>query len=245
MIHAFKRKLSSQCGASLLLALLFVLICITVSASILMAAVSNAGKHRSNLDEHQRYLALSSAVSLLCDELNQAEYQGQYQYEKTLHTIENPEDGTQSTITLHHFAQLDGSYHPIEAPDRAGALAPFLLSDFDALFSQEIQARLNPGDFETFSCKPDTAPSPHTLTLTPQTGTGLDEQEVKIELHVVEASYTIELTATLDDYRIQAELTPTSSKPTLPASLTVGRHQTEALRWEIGWITTGAEEAST
>lgn len=52
MKTALKRKLQSQRGASLLLALLFLVLCSLVSATILMAAVSNAGKARSNLREH-------------------------------------------------------------------------------------------------------------------------------------------------------------------------------------------------
>ena len=86
MRRMLQRKLQSQRGASLLLALLLLLICSMVGASILMAAASNAGKHRSNLEEHQTYLALSSAVSLLCDELNAAQYTGQYRYWVEEHT---------------------------------------------------------------------------------------------------------------------------------------------------------------
>lgn len=78
MMDAIFQKLRSQKGASMLLALLFLLICSMVTASILMAAAANAGKHRSNLEEHQIYLALSSAVSTLCDELNRCEYRGRY-----------------------------------------------------------------------------------------------------------------------------------------------------------------------
>ena len=43
-----------------------------VSASILMAAVSNAGKLRSGQEEQQRYLTLASALRLVCDELTES-----------------------------------------------------------------------------------------------------------------------------------------------------------------------------
>ena len=47
-MKTLREKLHSQSGASILLALLFLLVCMMTAASILMAAVSNAGKLRSN-----------------------------------------------------------------------------------------------------------------------------------------------------------------------------------------------------
>ena len=41
-----KEKLKSRRGASILLALLFLLVCVLVAMSVLMAAASNAGKIR-------------------------------------------------------------------------------------------------------------------------------------------------------------------------------------------------------
>lgn len=231
---AFGRKLRSRRGASLLLALLFLLICSMVSASILMAAASNAGKHRSNLEEHQTYLALSSAVSLLCDELSAAEYRGQYQYWTTEEIVGYGEDENPITVTRYHLQQLEGIY--------TGALKENLLSDFDAMFAEAVASRISGTGIINEGVRSGTV-LPHTLTLTPDTGTGLDEREVAVQLTVVEESYAIELTATLDGYTIAAELTPTESQPALPAALAVGTHTTEPMKWKIGWITTGGEEA--
>ena len=47
MRNAIRRKLKSSSGASLLLALVFLLLSAVVSASVLMAEVSNAGRSRS------------------------------------------------------------------------------------------------------------------------------------------------------------------------------------------------------
>lgn len=69
-----REKLHSQNGASILLALLFLLVCMMAAASILMAAVSNAGKIRSNYEEQQQYLALSSAIRLVSSQLERAAY---------------------------------------------------------------------------------------------------------------------------------------------------------------------------
>ena len=79
-MKTLNRKLHSQRGASILLALLFLLACMMVAASVLMAAASNAGKIRSNYEEQQRYLALSSALRLVAGELEKAEYRGQYTF---------------------------------------------------------------------------------------------------------------------------------------------------------------------
>lgn len=79
-MEALKRKLNSRRGASILLALLFMLMCILVAASVVMAAASNAGKIKSNKEEQQKYLTLSSAVNLLVDELQSVEYVGGYTY---------------------------------------------------------------------------------------------------------------------------------------------------------------------
>ena len=53
-----------------------------VGASVLMAASSNAGKLRSNREEQQKYLTLSSALTLLCGELESVEYCGTYLYQR-------------------------------------------------------------------------------------------------------------------------------------------------------------------
>lgn len=79
-MKALWKKWKSSQGASILMALLFLLVCMMVGASVLMAAASNAGKIRSNREEQQRYLTLSSALTLICDELESVEYVGKYRY---------------------------------------------------------------------------------------------------------------------------------------------------------------------
>lgn len=73
-----KEKLKSRDGASLILSLLVLLLCIMVAATVLAAAVSNAGKAKSARAEQQRYQTLSSAVRLICGELEKVEYKGKY-----------------------------------------------------------------------------------------------------------------------------------------------------------------------
>lgn len=104
-MEAMKNKFKSRRGASILLALLFLLVCMMVGASVVMAAASNAGKLDSNKTEQQKYLTLSSAVNLLVDELEHVKYVGVYS-----HTL-TPVYGTVSV------PQLDGDGNPVLGPD--------------------------------------------------------------------------------------------------------------------------------
>ena len=79
-MNRLKEKLRSEGGASLLIALLVFLLCVLVAATVLAAAVSNAGRARSNRAEQQRYQTLSSAMRLICGELEKTEYAGKYKY---------------------------------------------------------------------------------------------------------------------------------------------------------------------
>ena len=239
MIGAISRKVCSQHGASMLLALLFLLICSMVTASILMAAVTNAGKHRSNLEEHQVYLSLSSAVSTLCDELNRSEYQGKYKYWETTDTKTDPATGEAVTETLRHFTQLEGTYPHISPAAGDGYLKEILLENFDGLFAQEINGKLASVDYDTFDLKPEHTDMKHILTLAPEPGSELDDTPVHITLEIKD-SYAIYITAYLEGletYQVEAELTPKESKPTVSTPPAIGTHSTQAMRWALGWIT--------
>ena len=244
MKTALKRKLQSQQGASLLLALLFLALCSLVSATILMAAASNAGKARSNLREHQSYLALSSAVDLICDEIVRSEYQGRYHYEEEIieTPVEDPETGEETieTTTYYYFTQLEGSCTH-KGADTESKLTGLLKKDLDTLFAGHIESTLDRDKFATLTLQSG-GTFAHTWKVHPQTGTALDEKEVEVQLKVVEESYAIELTAQLDGYQLQAELTPSTNRPSLPNPLPTGESRTESLQWKVGWITTGEEE---
>ena len=100
-MKALRKKWNSCQGASILLALLFLLVCMMVGASIVMAAASNMGKIDSNKKEQQKYLTLASALNLLCDELENAQYVGQYDYlqEPCKEYIYIKEDGSETIVT--------------------------------------------------------------------------------------------------------------------------------------------------
>ena len=230
MRNAIGRKLKSSSGASMLLALVFLLLSAVVSASVLMAAVSNAGRSRSKLEEHQKYLALSSVLTLLSDEIREAEYTGRYLYQET----ETP-DGMGGIIRSYRMEQQTGGY--------SGSLGSVLLADLDGLFGKTIADSLAGAGYPV-TVRPVTGME-HTLELCPQTGTQLDKYPVRVRVKVRE-SYAIELTAKLDGSILRAELTPITTRPALPGSLTPsGEVQSvPALKWKLGWITSGEEETT-
>ena len=63
------RKIQSQRGASILLALAVVLVCTMVAAIVLAAAGANAGKGLSSQAQVRSYYSVSSAAQLLADDL--------------------------------------------------------------------------------------------------------------------------------------------------------------------------------
>lgn len=216
------QKLHSQHGASILLALLFLLACMMVAASVLMAAVSNAGKIRSNYEEQQRYLALSSALRLVAGEIENAEYTGKY----TVTTWDEPVEWNEydQPIAWAHYYRLDqaeGSFTCGELgrqpePDpvmKTGCMVP-LLEELDGLFAQK-EAR---GELSSASLKTYSGPKTHELTFTIDgtSATGLDvlkEMLHKMRITVrMDESRRIRLTCTLTEgsavYRMEAELTP-------------------------------------
>lgn len=245
MLNRCKKKLNSRRGASFLLALLFFLVCGLVASSVLMAASSNAGRSRSSREEHQTYLTISSAVRLLCDELNAAEYRGRYSYREDTQTVTEG-DGTTTTITYKYLDQLEGRYQYTDGSG-AAALKDNLLADFDGIFAKEFDAVEGMTSKTSLS---NPALTVHTLTITPEdTGTDLDNRPVTVELRVVEDSYAIELTAALDqgdgkpDYVVRAELTPNETKPTLPETFSSDTTaETSPMTWRVGWIIPGAAE---
>lgn len=227
------QKLHSQHGASILLALLFLLACMMVAASVLMAAVSNAGKIRSNYEEQQRYLALSSALRLVAGEIEKAEYTGKYTVTTWDEPVEWNEDGI--PIARAHYYRLDqaeGSFTCGELgrqpePDpvmKTGCMVP-LLKELDGLFAQK-EAR---GELSSASLRPYSGPKTHELTLrvdaTSLGGAGITAEDYTrlknlfesvlghVQLTVrMDESRRIRLTCTLTEgsavYRMEAELTP-------------------------------------
>lgn len=68
-MNRLRQKLNSRSGASIVIALIFFLVCLTVGAVVLTAATANAGRVTRIQKEQQAYFAVRSAAELLRDEI--------------------------------------------------------------------------------------------------------------------------------------------------------------------------------
>ena len=80
MTNSIKRKLHSNRGASMMLALALMLFCVMVSSVIVAAAASGSSRGADRKKQQQEYLAVSSAANLVAEELQQI---GEFSGERT------------------------------------------------------------------------------------------------------------------------------------------------------------------
>ncbi len=241
-MRLIRKKLKSERGASLILALLFMLICLMVGSSILMAAMANAGKIRSNQREQQAYMVLSSALKLVADDLTSAPYRAEFTYEQKKQTVLNGVEVTTHTFTCK--AKTNGVNTPGEFPCELGEIFKNSLNVF---FARNMMLRDNRvgtyttqnvfmSDLTNLEKEDDATSFPLTDyekgSFTVQSDKDeLKDFEVTIEWKL-EENYTLYLTATITDvpaeykdaasgpsiyenYVMKAELTPAAGK-TIP-----------------------------
>lgn len=227
-MEALKRKWKSSRGASILLALLFLLLCVMVGVSVIMAAASNGGKIRSNQEEQQRYLALSSALRLVCDELESMEYVGRYKYGYVeVYTLEYKGDDSddkpiyewEHTSNRHYYWQQPGLLRArdgvtvgvgAEKKWRLMDTIPFQ-HDLDAVFAENFVKdaieNQQSGEYKNEYCTAlndaelNHDRSPFELTLTPNISSGGDilNTEILLTASMNPGNGQITLTATFDD----------------------------------------------
>ena len=203
-------KLKSTRGASILLALVFVLVCTTVGASVLMAAATNAGRTRSNHEEQQLYLALSSSLQLVADDLDGAVYTAYLRDAVTEShpTKTDPATGVSSQYTEYtHTVSFDESACTLNNAGNPTSLSSLFLPYLNKLFADAASTYL-PANFPD---GPDTTypenvydftgvistagqDPPFTLTMAPAAGTPLDGYETVVEVDI-DDDFRIELTA--------------------------------------------------
>lgn len=258
-VKRLREKWNSSRGASILVALLLLLVCMMVASSVLMAAASNAGKLSSSRVEHQKYLTLSSALRLVCGELQESSYRGKYSYEKkeVEVTREDPvldEEGNPKfdehknpmtvvtvirTYHTHTYTQTAGEY-------KCGLSSVIpLLEKLDYLFQKKLTAGVgvdeDPSDeyiYEPCS-KPLNFNFPIIYTLTVEAA-DFDKVTVKFQLR---EDGIITLTASLPKdesghvYAMEAELKPVEPlNKVLVLSGTEGENKTKEVKWELNWI---------
>lgn len=244
MLNRLCLKMKSCRGASILMALLFWLVCMLVASSVLMAAASNSGKLRSNQQEQQKYLALSSALRLVCDELTAAEYTGQYEYGITPHVIYDEDGHGSIDYYIHTYKQLVGQF---ECELTEGGLAELLpvQDDLDAWLAANFKLPLNlqqPPDVYNFNGLSATFGGSYQLLVQPNLD-GLPQVNISLKMR---NDGIIRLTATLGEtaadgylYTMEAELVPQESLNTqlrLEANPKIGLNQTGMVKWDLNWI---------
>ena len=209
------KKLHSERGASLVMALLLLLlVCMMVAASVLAAASSNAGKHRSNRVEQQKFLTLSSALRLVCDELERAEYKGKYTVYEWEETIDGPNPGDPSTTKYYFYVeQTEGEYSCDQITDQL-PLGAWL----DKILSEEFEAK--GAGYKKLSTVPDSAASAEcTLTVTlPDSLGGYPYADSAPGLPAYQVPKTVTVRVNLDrgtqNISLRARLGDSSAPPT-------------------------------
>lgn len=144
-MEALKKKFKSRRGASLLLAMLFLMVCMMVGASVMIAAAFNLNKFRGVQEEQQKYLTLSSALNLLVDELERVEYVGKYEYTLTMVILTDDDgepifdgDGNPIYHYIHTYEQVAGELRlSVDQSDWGLNEVLPLYSYFDSVFAWE------------------------------------------------------------------------------------------------------------
>lgn len=254
-MERIREKWNSASGASILAALLLLLVCMMVAASVLMAAASNAGKLRSNREEHQKYLTLSSALRLVCGELEAGSYTGQYSYaiedvKKTVETTDeagNVTTGLVHDYYIHTYAQADGIYtcglnNSSESSDESSDVLP-LRDRLDFLFGEKLAAGAgvarNPDDRYVFEARTLNYNFPIRFTLTVKAD-GFEEVTVSFQLRkdgVITLTAALPADETGHVYAMEAELTPVDPLDKVFVLKNVeGDHKTAPVKWKLNWI---------
>jgi hypothetical protein len=237
----------SKYGATIRLVLPFLLLCALV-AIILRVVLPDTGADTQQ--EQQLYLAVSSALELVCDDLQSATYTGAFAY------TEFEEDvGDTGRRTVRHYEQQEGTYECM--------LQSLLWEDFDKLFGERLRQDVDALEEQNTDKDAvryesqvldisETGLFRHTLTITPHITSDPDDlcnQPVEVTVDVVPQNetderkiYTIEVTATLQDYQMNAELAAAASEPTLQNAERVEGNLYEAsMTWELAEVTTGGK----
>ena len=168
MTQAIKKKLRSNEGASLMVALLFFVMCATVGSIILAAATASSGRLANLRKEDQSYYAISSAADLFAEMM-----EGKTVVIQMKKTVDSSPDVSDKTET--DFVGLDDEYSKLLLPK---VLKEYLLSfnswSYDAKFPQLIATPVVPTDI-VIKVKDNNSPSKYYESLTVNGRVTMDE----------------------------------------------------------------------
>jgi len=174
---AVRQKLKSKRGASIVLALIFFLVCAAIGGIVLASAASNAGRLSHIRQEQQAYLTASSAAKLVRDELAGIGFTGEY-----IKTTTSTSDSTTPTEATSDV------FTPAIAPTKGGTD----LTDWVGGVAEDIYKYLN----DTTGTIPDPA-----LTKANTTSFKISSNAAQIEAVKVDITMS---TAANDAYSISA-----------------------------------------
>lgn len=96
-MFAMKRKLSSKSGASMLLAMVFLMFCLFIGGSVLAAATANGSRVEHLKNDQQAYLSQRSAMLLMADMLTGEDGKELQVVITDVTKVTTPADGTEAT----------------------------------------------------------------------------------------------------------------------------------------------------
>ncbi len=96
-MSTIRRKLNSKAGVSMVIALIFLLLCAMVGVLVLSAASVSAGKLSRERQYYRQTLALSSAARLLTEQIRKTTFVGSYAQVETVTTTVSGTDEHPST----------------------------------------------------------------------------------------------------------------------------------------------------
>ena len=97
MIGSAKRKLKQNSGATILMALMLFLACVTIAGVILGSAMTNLNKVKNQQEQLQVYESVSSAARLVCQRIQGVTYTGSESV-KTFHCLDLTDDENYSYV---------------------------------------------------------------------------------------------------------------------------------------------------
>jgi len=127
-------KLKSESGKTLLIAMVFFLVCIVTASVLLTGAASHSVKAPGGEDRQKESLALSSAMKLVCGEITAegARYQGQYTYTAQVRRVVMDEPEWQ--VVSEKCEQTRGNF---ENCGMINSAAPLLVDQLDLIFAKQ------------------------------------------------------------------------------------------------------------
>lgn len=213
MFAGIRKKLNSKSGVSMIVALVFFMVCAVVGGIVLTASSVSAGKTARDKQSQRSYLAVASAARLVMDDFADLRFNGAYSYvEQTVTTVNSSDvDGEAQTSTA-----VTSSSHYTDGGTATGfagtgKLLPVSGIDLSALYygslPEEIRASM-----------PVRIPTQQTCELS---FAGNDELSIPAVTGLVTIGTDYAMTVVLQDAQGESRLclsyTPSVSKPELSA----------------------------